>query len=73
MREHKSITEKHLKQPFYYDRWYKCLNYNCKTTLIMLERHKVHREMKTEQKDKALVKRLELISVQLSESLPWEN
>ena len=41
VREHGAITEKHLAQPFYYARWYRCRNPSCKTTLIMPEEFKV--------------------------------
>jgi len=39
--EHKRISEKMLKQPYYYTFWYCCINNNCKTTLIMPEQAKV--------------------------------
>jgi hypothetical protein len=35
------ITEKQLKQPFYYKRWYNCKNEKSKTTTFMLEDWKV--------------------------------
>ena len=41
VREHGAITAKHLAQPFYYARWYRCTNGQCKTTLIMPEEFKV--------------------------------
>jgi hypothetical protein len=41
VREHKEITEKHLRQPFHYSRWFVCTNRRCRTTLIMPERFKV--------------------------------
>jgi hypothetical protein len=41
IREHRSITAKHLRQPFYYTRWYRCMHRDCATTLIMPERFKV--------------------------------
>ena len=42
VREHGAITEKHLAQPFYYARWYRCTqSRQCKTTLIMPEEFKV--------------------------------
>lgn len=42
IREHKKITARELRQPFYYSRWFKCLNHNCRTTLIMPERFRVY-------------------------------
>lgn len=35
IREHDCVTTKMLRQPFYYSRWYNCVNHSCKTTLIM--------------------------------------
>lgn len=41
-REHLVITSKHTqRQPFYYSRWFCCVNNRCRTTLIMLEEFKV--------------------------------
>jgi hypothetical protein len=41
VRVHKQITDKHRRQPYYYSRWYYCVNPNCRTTLIMPERFRV--------------------------------
>jgi hypothetical protein len=41
IREHKAITEKELRRPFYYSRWFNCTNPHCKTTLIVPERYVV--------------------------------
>jgi hypothetical protein len=41
IREHPAITEKHLRQPFYYSRWFYCQNPACKTTTYMADRYKV--------------------------------
>jgi hypothetical protein len=38
IREHKAITAKELRRPFYYRRWFYCTNPHCKTTTIMPER-----------------------------------
>lgn len=35
VREHKEVSERELRRPFYYSRWYRCMNGNCKTTLVM--------------------------------------
>jgi hypothetical protein len=43
VRAHAQITERHLKQPYYYRLWYCCTNQLCRTTLIMPEREKVYR------------------------------
>jgi hypothetical protein len=44
IREHPAITEKQLHQPFYYSRWFCCINPHCKTTLIMPHRFQVWAE-----------------------------
>jgi hypothetical protein len=43
VREHQGLTEKQQRQPFYYARWYRCTNSQCRTTLIMPEEFKVWR------------------------------
>jgi hypothetical protein len=44
VRAHREITAQHLSQPFYYSRWFVCINPRCRTTLIMPERFKVFRK-----------------------------
>jgi hypothetical protein len=44
IREHKQVTDKQLRQPFYYSRWFCCLNRKCRTTLVMMDEHKVWNE-----------------------------
>jgi hypothetical protein len=41
IREHRSISAKELRRPFYYSRWYFCRNPRCKTTTIVLPEHRV--------------------------------
>jgi hypothetical protein len=43
VRQHDRITEKHLRQPFFYDRWYCCMRGSCRTTLVMPPEHRVWR------------------------------
>jgi hypothetical protein len=40
-REHNGISEKILRQPFYYMKWFNCRNHNCKTSIFMLDTYKV--------------------------------
>lgn len=40
-REHKSITAKHLNQPFYYSKWFNCPNKLCRTSIFMDDEFKV--------------------------------
>ena len=35
------IGDRQLRQPFFYTRWFCCMNKQCKTTLVMPERYKV--------------------------------
>jgi len=41
IREHDGIGDKQQRQPFYYARWFCCMNQSCKTTLVMPECYKV--------------------------------
>jgi hypothetical protein len=41
IRQHEEITEKHRRQPFYFARWFQCVNPQCATQMICPERHKV--------------------------------
>jgi hypothetical protein len=41
IREHDEITAKHLRQPYYFTRWFFCRNPQCLVTLHMAERYKV--------------------------------
>lgn len=41
IREHRYITDKELRRPYYYQRWFCCRNPGCKTTLIMPPRYRV--------------------------------
>jgi hypothetical protein len=41
IREHARIGEKHLKQPYYFSRWFYCRHRDCRTKLIMREQFKV--------------------------------
>jgi hypothetical protein len=39
--EHREITKKHRRQPFYYSRWFCCMNDGCKTTQVHPDRFRV--------------------------------
>jgi hypothetical protein len=41
IREHDDLGEMQLRQRCYYTRWFCCMNKNCKTTIVVPERHKV--------------------------------
>ena len=41
IREHQRIGPKQLRQPFYFRRWFSCMNMDCRTTLIMRAEFKV--------------------------------
>jgi hypothetical protein len=39
--EYSNLTDKHLHRPYFYTRWFCCMNKSCRTTLVMPERYKV--------------------------------
>ena len=41
VRQHKAITAKELRRPFYYREWYYCINRQCKTTMFVNNEHRV--------------------------------
>jgi hypothetical protein len=41
IREHRDISERELRKPYYFRRWFRCINGRCKTTLIMPDEFKV--------------------------------
>lgn len=71
IREHVKITERELRQPFYFSRWFNCTNPHCRTTIFMLEEYKVYppEDHKEEHKDVALEVLNELY---VGERPPWE-
>src|SRR5215217_5392509 len=42
IREHAAITRKHLNQPYYYRRWFRCVHGDCPTKSIMVDEFKVY-------------------------------
>ena len=44
IREHKGITPKLLRQPFYFSRWFNCTHGDCRTTIFMLDEFKVYND-----------------------------
>ena len=56
IRKHEAVTERHLRQPFYYSEWHVCTNPECKTTLIMPDDKKVFRNV--EDGDRSYASRL---------------
>ena len=41
IREHIALTERQVRQPFYYSKWFSCFYPDCKTTVFMLDEFKV--------------------------------
>lgn len=68
VREHTHLTDKHLRQPYYFSKWYCCINPNCKTTIFMDEKYKVWNknkaasELKVVQEDSEWVERFKRLS-----------
>lgn len=52
VREHTHISEKQLRQPYYFSKWYNCNNPTCKTSIFMDEKFKVWNRNKAAQKIK---------------------
>jgi hypothetical protein len=70
IREHRYITAKELRKPYYYSRWFFCRNPACKTTLVMPERYKVFNvEPETERRMTAITEQLGLVLGPLGDSL----
>ena len=46
IREHKEVTPKQLRQPFYYARWFYCLHEDCQTRQIMRDEDMVWNDNK---------------------------
>jgi len=42
IREHEAVLEKHLRQPFYFRRWFHCTNPKCQVQMYCVERFKIH-------------------------------
>jgi hypothetical protein len=42
IREYSNLTDKDLHQPYFYTRWFCCMNKSCRTTLVMPERLQGH-------------------------------
>lgn len=40
-REHIEIGDKQLRQPFYYKKWWQCMNESCQTSTFMRDEFKV--------------------------------
>jgi hypothetical protein len=61
VRGHDQIRPKHLRQPYYYSRWFYCHQRNCKTTLCMSDKFKIWNDNRTGEQ----ARRLEAIREQL--------
>jgi hypothetical protein len=67
IREHAAITEKHLRQPFYYSRWFCCINPHCATKEIMPHRFRVWADTREIWEDPPKS------PVELSGDPPWDD
>jgi hypothetical protein len=41
IREHRYLTDKEFRKPYYYSRWFLCRNPRCKTSTIVLPEYRV--------------------------------
>jgi hypothetical protein len=79
IREHAWLGAKHYAQPYYFTRWFYCVNDACAVSLHMAERYKVHNEHAKAKEVKEAVSRGEVIwgdtwgnvGVDMN-VLPWE-
>ena len=58
IRTHPAITGKHLAQPFYYSRWFYCLNPDCRTKQIMPDRYMVMPKIRRDRIPQMLIDQL---------------
>jgi len=63
VRQHKTIRSRELRGPFYYSKWFYCVNRDCQTNTIVPPRFRVWRDSKSADE----VHRLEAIKRQLGE------
>jgi hypothetical protein len=88
VREHRTITEKMLRQPYYFTRWFFCVHGNCSTRQVMAERYKVLTDVgsqrlaeldrQMEQENELADREAEIaaasndIIMQITAEVPWE-
>ena len=77
VREHDEVRPKHLRQPYYYSRWFNCRHIECKTTLVMPEKFKVWNDNEAARQTrrraaihKQLKRRAQRFRIQHAERLP---
>jgi hypothetical protein len=77
IREHRYITAKELRKPYYYSRWFFCRNPHCKTSTIVLPEYRVFNAItpETERRMAAITEQLGLaledeVTANSSE-VPW--
>jgi hypothetical protein len=77
IREHQEITAKHLRQPFYFARWFHCMNPACKVRMHCAERYKVWnphlRGKKRDNLERWVAKRIEAKHAQRREQREVED
>ena len=57
VREHREITEKELRRPFYYLRWFYCRNTRCQTTMFSFAKDIVWNSTPEQQRERRLAER----------------
>ena len=75
IREHPEVTEKHLAQPYYYSRWFNCVNPKCRTTLIMDDQYRippVEAPVRYQPPD-IVIEVLNALSASRAGKLPWDD
>jgi hypothetical protein len=73
IRKHRFVTEKQLRQPFYYSQWYCCMNSKCRTTLVMPEEFKVYPDVGKQDAVLDVLDVLETLpNIPQDDSPPWD-
>jgi hypothetical protein len=74
IREHNGVGDKQLRQPFYYARWFCCMNRSCKTTLVTPEKYKLMNPVVSSDRwsDNAKPTVMQPEPVDPNERPPWE-
>ncbi len=72
VRSHRAITAKELEKPYYYSRWYFCINLDCRTTLIMPDEYKVFRGQQSIDDNNVSRDQKPFYKPNESDTPPWE-
>jgi hypothetical protein len=69
IRQHRCISARELRRPFYHARWFYCLNPRCRTTVIVPDRFRVLKPEAQKQLSPLVDK--DLVTAASSAEVPW--